>query len=61
VQMTVEFGNEKATPSRRQRIASKQVAITVRIEPLGWCKNAGAFEHRANHLVRVLRSYFAAG
>jgi diguanylate cyclase (GGDEF)-like protein/putative nucleotidyltransferase with HDIG domain/PAS domain S-box-containing protein len=61
VQMTVEFGNEKATPSRRQRIASKQVAITVRIEPLGWCKNAAAFEHRANHLVRVLRSYFAAG
>jgi hypothetical protein len=59
--MTVEFGNEKATPSRRQRVASKQVTIKVRIEPLGWKKNAEAFERRAHHLVRVLRSYFAAG
>jgi diguanylate cyclase (GGDEF)-like protein/putative nucleotidyltransferase with HDIG domain/PAS domain S-box-containing protein len=61
VQMTVEFGNEKATPSRRQRVASKQVSIKVRIEPLGWAKNAEAFERRANNLVRILRSYFAAG
>ncbi len=61
VQMTVEFGNEKATPSRRQRVASKQVAITVRIEPIGWAKNAEVFERRAHHLVRILRSYFAAG
>jgi diguanylate cyclase (GGDEF)-like protein/putative nucleotidyltransferase with HDIG domain/PAS domain S-box-containing protein len=61
VQMTVEFGNEKATPSRRQRVASKQVTIRVRIEPLSWSRNVEAFEHRANHLVRVLRSYFAAG
>lgn len=59
--MTVEFGNEKATPSRRQRVASKQVSITVRIEPIGWKKNAETFERRANHLVRILRSYFAAG
>ena len=42
--MTVEFGNEKATPTRRQRVASKQVSIKVRIEPLGWAKNAEAFE-----------------
>ena len=54
VQMTVEFGNEKATPTRRQRVASKQVSIKVRIEPLGWAKNAEAFERRANHLVRIL-------
>jgi diguanylate cyclase (GGDEF)-like protein/PAS domain S-box-containing protein/putative nucleotidyltransferase with HDIG domain len=61
VQMTVEFGNEKATPTRRQRVASKQVTIKVRVEPLGWAKNADAFERRANSLIRVLRSYFAAG
>jgi len=61
VQMTVEFGNEKSSPTRRQRVASKQVTIKVRIEPLGWARNAAAFEHRASSLMRVLRSYFAAG
>jgi diguanylate cyclase (GGDEF)-like protein/putative nucleotidyltransferase with HDIG domain/PAS domain S-box-containing protein len=61
VQMTVEFGNEKSTPARRQRVASKQVTIKVRIEPVGWAKNPEAFERRANSLMRVLRSYFAAG
>ncbi len=61
VQITVEFGNEKSTPARRQRVASKQVAIKVRIEPTGWTRNAEAFERRANNLMRVLRSYFAAG
>jgi hypothetical protein len=59
--MTVEFGNEKSTPARKQRVASKQVTIKVRIEPLGWTKNPEAFERRANSLMRVLRSYFAAG
>jgi diguanylate cyclase (GGDEF)-like protein/PAS domain S-box-containing protein/putative nucleotidyltransferase with HDIG domain len=61
VKMTVEFGNEKSTPSRKQRVASKQVTIKVRIEPLGWIRNAEAFERRASSLLRVLRSYFAAG
>ena len=61
VKMTVEFGNEKSTPTRRQRVASKQVTIQVRIEPLGWAKSPEAFERRATSLVRLLRSYFAAG
>jgi len=61
VEMTVEFGNEKASPGRKQRVASKQVTIKVRVEPLGWTKNAEAFELRASSLLRVLRSYFAAG
>jgi hypothetical protein len=57
----VEFGNEKATPSRRQKVASKQVVIKVRVEPLGWIRNSDVFQRRANQVVRVLRSYFAAG
>jgi diguanylate cyclase (GGDEF)-like protein len=61
VKMTVEFGNEKSTPTRKQRVASKQVTIKVRIEPIGWVKNAEIFERRASSLLRVLRSYFAAG
>jgi hypothetical protein len=47
VEMTVEFGNEKASPGRKQRVASKQVTIKVRVEPLGWSRNAEAFEQRA--------------
>ena len=42
-------------------VASKQVTIKMRIEPLGWAKNPEAFERRATSLMRVLRSYFAAG
>jgi diguanylate cyclase (GGDEF)-like protein/PAS domain S-box-containing protein/putative nucleotidyltransferase with HDIG domain len=61
VTLIVEFGEEKATPTRRQRVASKQVAIKVRMEPLGWIRNPEMFQMRANTLMRLLRSYFAAG
>jgi diguanylate cyclase (GGDEF)-like protein/PAS domain S-box-containing protein len=61
VSVVVRFGNEKATPSRRQRVASKQVAIKVRIEPLGWRPSADKFQRRAQSVLRILRSYFAAG
>jgi hypothetical protein len=61
VTLVVQFGNEKATPSRRQRVASKQVSIKVRVEPLGWKPSEEAFQRRAHSVLRILRSYFAAG
>jgi len=61
VTVVVRFGNEKATPSRRQRVASKQVSIKVRIEPLGWRPSEEKFQRRAQSVLRILRSYFAAG
>ncbi|HXY33779.1 MAG TPA: diguanylate cyclase [Planctomycetaceae bacterium] len=61
VTVMVQFGNEKATPSRRQRVASKQVSIKVRIQPLGWKPKEEAFQRRAHSVLRILRSYFAAG
>jgi diguanylate cyclase (GGDEF)-like protein/putative nucleotidyltransferase with HDIG domain/PAS domain S-box-containing protein len=61
VTVVVQFGNEKATPSRRQRVASKQVAVKVRIEPVGWKPSEELFQRRAQSVLRILRSYFAAG
>ena len=60
VSVIVQFGNEKATPSRRQRVASKQVSIKVRVTPLGWKPSEEAFQRRAHSVLRILRSYFAA-
>jgi two-component system cell cycle response regulator len=60
VSVVVQFGNEKATPSRRQRVASKQVSIKVRVEPLGWKPSEEKFQRRALSVLRILRSYFAA-
>lgn len=61
IELVVEFGSEKATPSRKQKVASKQVAIKVHVEPLGWIRNADVFQGRAQAVVRLLRSYFVAG
>jgi diguanylate cyclase (GGDEF)-like protein/putative nucleotidyltransferase with HDIG domain len=61
VKVVVRFGTEKATPSRRQRVASKQVAIKIRIEPLGWRPTEEKFQLRAQSVLRIMRSYFAAG
>jgi diguanylate cyclase (GGDEF)-like protein len=61
VTLVVQFGSEKATPSRRQRVASKQVSITVRVEPIGWRPSVETFQRRAHSALRILRSYFAAG
>jgi Diguanylate cyclase, GGDEF domain len=61
VTVVVKFGNEKATPSRRQRVASKQVSIKVRVEPIGWRPSEEKFQRRAQSVLRILRSYFAAG
>ncbi|HEV3303005.1 MAG TPA: diguanylate cyclase [Planctomycetaceae bacterium] len=61
VTVVVKFGNEKATPSRLQRVASKQVSIKVRVEPLGWRPSEEKFQRRAQSVLRILRSYFAAG
>jgi diguanylate cyclase (GGDEF)-like protein/putative nucleotidyltransferase with HDIG domain/PAS domain S-box-containing protein len=61
VTVVVQFGNEKATPTRRQRVASKQVSIKVRVEPIGWKPSEEKFHQRAHSVLRILRSYFAAG
>jgi diguanylate cyclase (GGDEF)-like protein/PAS domain S-box-containing protein/putative nucleotidyltransferase with HDIG domain len=61
VRVTVEFGNERATPTRHQKVASKQVAVQVRIEPLGWIKKPEVFQERAQTVARILRSFFAGG
>ncbi len=60
IQLVVEFGAEKASPTRKQKIASKQVAIKVRITPIGTVWNSDIFQRRANNVLRILRSYFAA-
>jgi hypothetical protein len=37
------------------------VSIKVRIEPLGWRPSEEKFQRRAQSVLRILRSYFAAG
>lgn len=61
VELIIEFGNEAAAASRTQRVASKQVTVQVQVRPLGWISDAAVFDRRAHQVLRVLRSYFAAG
>lgn len=61
VELVIEFGNEAAAATRSQRVASKQVTVQVQVRPLGWIKDPAVFDRRAHQILRVLRSYFAAG
>jgi hypothetical protein len=61
VELVIEFGNENAAASRTQRVASKQVTVQVQVRPLGWISDPAIFDRRAHQVLRVLRSYFAAG
>ncbi len=61
VEVIVEYSNDNVSPTRAQKVASKQVTINVQIQPLGCTPNLESFDQRAHQVLRVLRSYFAAG
>jgi diguanylate cyclase (GGDEF)-like protein len=60
IELEVEFGDQSNERGRKQRAAAQFVGVDVRIRPLGWVRDAEAFQARSKRVLKVLRSYFAA-
>ncbi len=44
----------------RSKSGSPRLRIVTQVRPQGWMRDSKAFQHRAHHLVRDLKQYFAA-